>query len=158
MLGFLEVYDFLTGKVDWLAHALPIEGERAAEPTVGDLARDDVVTCGLTDLVGPIREQVTRSRYPFALVLSAGGVLLGRLRASALDCDPQLRADDVMEPGPSTVRPHRTAAGIAESLAEKELRWTIVTTPEGRLIGVAARGDLEAAVRAHQQEALPPSR
>jgi hypothetical protein len=50
-----------------------------------------------------------------------------------------------MEPGPSTVRPHKTAAGVAKDLADKELRWAIVTTPEGELIGVAARTELEAA-------------
>jgi CBS-domain-containing membrane protein len=132
--------------VDWLAHGLPIEGEHANEPTVGSLARDDVVTCGLDDAVGKVRERVRASPYPFALVVQAeAGVLLGRLRASTLDCDPTLRAAEVMEPGPSTVRPHKTAAGIAENLAEKELRWAIVTTPEGELIGVAARTELEAA-------------
>jgi hypothetical protein len=51
-----------------------------------------------------------------------------------------------MDPGPSTVRPHKTAQGVAENLAERDLRWAIVTSPEGELIGVAARVDLEAAV------------
>ena len=50
-----------------------------------------------------------------------------------------------MEPGPSTVRPHKTATTIGKSLAEKQLRWAIVTTPEGELIGVATRTELEAA-------------
>lgn len=104
-----------------------------------------MVICGLDDAVGRVREQVTASPYPFALVRSEAGVLLGRLRASMLDCDPTLRAADVMEPGPSTVRPHKTAAGVAKDLADKELRWAIVTTPEGELIGVAARTELEAA-------------
>ena len=111
---------------------------------MGQHAREDVVTCTLRDEVGRIRELVTASPYPFALVKSADGILLGRLRASMLDCDPELHAEDVMEPGPSTVRPHKTAAGIAEQLAEKELRWAIVTTPHGELIGVAARTELEA--------------
>jgi CBS domain-containing protein len=126
-------------------HQRPIEGEHAAEPTVGQFARDDVVTCTLEDAVGEVRRRVAGSPYPFALVRSASGVLLGRLRASMLDCDPELRADEVMEPGPSTVRPHKTAAGIAGDLAERDLRWAIVTTPEGELIGVAARSELEAA-------------
>ena len=139
------MYDYVAGKVDWLVHQRRVEGERAAEPTAGELARDDVVTCGLDDQVGSVRERVAASPYPFALVLSAGGVLLGRLRASMLDCDPSLRAQDVTEPGPSTVRPHKTAAGIAHDLAERDLRWAIVTTPEGELIGVAARAALEAA-------------
>jgi len=139
------VYDYTPGKVDWLAHARPIDGKRSGDPTVGDYARDDVITCRLADRVGPVREQVASSPYPFALVKSDSGVLLGRLRRSKLDCDPELRADEVMEPGPKTFRPHKTAAGIAEQLAERDLRWAIVTTPEGKLLGVAARADLEAA-------------
>jgi Mg/Co/Ni transporter MgtE len=126
-------------------HRHPIEGERADEPTVGAYARDDVVTCSLDDQVGPVRGQVDTSPYPFALVTSAKGILLGRLRASMLDCDPQLPAQDVMEPGPSTVRPHKTAAGVAATLAERDLRWAMVTTPGGELIGIAARAELEAA-------------
>jgi hypothetical protein len=125
-----------------------VEGERAGEPTVGDLAREDVITCALGDRVGPVREQVAGSPYPFALVLSDSRVLLGRLRSSMLECDPGLTAEQVMEPGPRTLRPHKTAAGIAEDLAQRELRWAIVTTPEGKLIGVAARAELEAAVSA----------
>jgi hypothetical protein len=140
----------VSGKVDWLVHQRPVEGERANEPTVGEYARDDVATCALGDRVGPVRERVASSPYPFALVKSAGGLLLGRLRASMLDCDPDLPAEDVMEPGPSTVRPHKTAAGVAHDLAERDLRWAIVTTPRGELIGVAIRSELEAAVSAAQ--------
>ena len=140
----------MAGKVDWLVHQRPVEGDRADEPTVGQYSRDDVVTCALRDRVGPVRELVASSRYPFALVKSAGGVLLGRLRASMLDCDPDLGAEEVMEPGPSTVRPHKTASGVARDLAERGLRWAIVTTPRGELIGVAARAELEAAAGAQQ--------
>ena len=50
-----------------------------------------------------------------------------------------------MELAPSTVRPHRSAKDIATQLGEKDLRWAIVTTPEGQLIGVASREDLEQA-------------
>ena len=135
----------MDGKVDWLAHQRPVEGERADEAKVGRYARNDVVTCTLKDQVGRVREQVAGSPYPFALVKSAGGVLLGRLRESMLDCDPGLPAEDVMEPGPWTVRPHKTAEGILHELVKRDLRWAIVTTPEGELIGVATRAELEAA-------------
>lgn len=107
------------------------------------------MTCSLHDPVGQIRDRVAASAYPFALVKSDGGVLLGRLRASRLDCDPELLAEVVMEPGPRTVRPHHTAVGIARQLADQELRWAIVTTPEGELIGVASRAELEAAAAAY---------
>jgi CBS-domain-containing membrane protein len=48
-----------------------------------------------------------------------------------------------MEPGPSTVRADTKAAELAEQLARQELNTAIVTTPEGRLIGVARRSELE---------------
>ena len=101
--------------------------------------------CGLDDRVGEVRERIERSPYGFALVVSQTGVLLGRVRHSVLDCDPALRAEEVMEPGPKTFRPHRPAGHVAKQLAEKGFRWAIVTDPEGRLIGVASRGDLELA-------------
>jgi hypothetical protein len=114
-------------------------------PKVGDSARDDVVTCALEAEVGGVGRRIESSPYPFGLVLSGGGVLLGRLRSSMLDCDPRLRADEVMEPGPKTFRPHLPAVAIAAELGKRGFRWAIVTTPEGELIGVAARADLEAA-------------
>jgi CBS domain-containing protein len=67
-----------------------------------------------------------------------------------LECDPNLPAEEVMEPGPSTVRPDRQAAGVAERLAKQDLRWAIVTDPEGRLLGAAARQDLERTAEADE--------
>ena len=135
----------MPGKVDWLAHNLSVEGEQGDLPTAGRLARDDVVTCRLDDRVGEVRERIAATGYGFALVTTAGGVLLGRLRGSTLDCDPGLRAEQVMEAGPSTVRPDTHAAELAKRLAGRDLRWAIVTNPEGRLLGVASREALEQA-------------
>jgi len=53
-------------------------------------------------------------------------------------------AEAIMEPGPSTVRADTLAAVLGPRLAERELRTAIVSTPEGRLIGVVTRSDLEA--------------
>src|SRR4051812_5330379 len=103
-LGFEHVYDYLSGKADWIARALPREGTQAADSRAVDFARKDVVTCRLGDRVGGVRERVKASPYGFALVVTAGGVLLGRLRGAALEDDPEASAESVMEPGPSTVR------------------------------------------------------
>ncbi|MEA2282760.1 MAG: hypothetical protein QOK21_3367 [Solirubrobacteraceae bacterium] len=87
-LGFERVYDYMPGKVDWLARGLPREGDKANEPRAVDFARQDVITCRLEDRVGAVRDRVEASPYGFALVLADGGVLLGRLRkAAALNCD-----------------------------------------------------------------------
>ena len=112
-------------------------------PTAGQMLRNDVVTCTLEDPVGEVKKRIADSRYGFALVTGADNVVLGRLRRSALDCDPDLRAEEVMEEGPSTTRPDKPARELASSLAERELRYAVITTPEGRLLGVACREDLE---------------
>jgi CBS domain-containing protein len=53
-------------------------------------------------------------------------------------------AEAVMEPGPTTVRADTLASELAERLTERDLKTAIVSTPEGRLIGVVTRTDLEA--------------
>src|SRR6266852_5720175 len=95
-LGFRRVYDYVPGKADWLAHNLPLEGAGAPEPTPGALARDDVATAGLEEPVGAVRERAARTHYGFALVTSPAGVVLGRLRRSALEGDPSAPAASVM--------------------------------------------------------------
>jgi hypothetical protein len=54
-LGFVDVYDYVPGKLDWLAHNLPVEGEQAGVATAGRLARDDAATCRLEEPVGEVR-------------------------------------------------------------------------------------------------------
>ena len=133
----------MPGKTDWSARGLPIEGDDASAAAVGSISRDDVVTCGLTDPVGEVRARVEASPYRFGLAVTGERVLLGRLRGSALrDAPDESPAEAIMEPGPSTVRPDLPAADVAQSLAEADLQTALVSTPEGRLIGVARRSEL----------------
>ena len=105
--------------------------------------RDDAALCRPTDPIAAVRESIERSPYPFALVTSDDGTVLGRAPASALDPASERPVFDVAEPGPKTFRPHAAADKVAGFLADKGLRWAIVTTPEGRFLGVASREDLE---------------
>jgi CBS domain-containing protein len=132
----------MPGKVDWMARGLPLEGDKAGEPRAIDVAARDVVTCGLQDTMGAVRERVAQSRYGFAFVVSEDGVLLGRLRKAALEGDPAARADDVMEPGPSTSRPDTPPAELLAKLDRGQLRTAVLTDPDGRLLGVVRRDDL----------------
>jgi CBS domain-containing protein len=132
------------GKVDWLARSLPTEGDEADKPRVGALARDDVVTCALDARVAELRESIEDSSYGFALVVWSDGTLLGRVRSSQIrDADDDATAEQVMQPGPSTVRPDLTEDELRKRLDEKDLKTSLVSTPEGRLIGVVTRAQLD---------------
>ena len=129
--------------MDWLARALPTEGSEAAVPRVKDALREDVVTCGLDERVHEVMSRVEASPYGFALATSASGILLGRLRRSRCEGKYESRVDEVMEEGPSTVRPDTHAEDLARRLRDRDLRTAVVTTPEGRLLGVVRRSELE---------------
>jgi hypothetical protein len=114
-LGFEHVHDYVPGKADWLAHNLPLE-LRPELVTAGQLARTDIVTCRLTDTIGDVAARIADSAYGFALVTTKTGVLLGRLRASALNITPDTPTEQAMENGPSTVRPDTPADELVRRL------------------------------------------
>lgn len=114
-LGFEHVYDHATGEAEtgWRADS------RATGPPqqtrADDLLRSDVPTCGIEERVGSVRERVDRSGYDFCPVVNDTNVLFGRLRRVALEGDPEARAGEVMEAGPSTVRPSRSLRDLLSS-------------------------------------------
>lgn len=142
-LGHQDVLDYMPGKVDWMARGLPVEGTKADEPRVADLARQDIVTCEPADTVQDARDRVARSPYGFALVLDANRVVLGRIRKAALAGSAHARVEDLMEPGPSTTRPHTAPAVLLERLRRADLWTAVLTDPDGRLTGVVRRSDLD---------------
>jgi Mg/Co/Ni transporter MgtE len=149
-LGFTRVYDYAAGKVDWLARGLPAEGADADLPSAGSLARQDVATCTLDSTAGEALAAIAGSPYGFALVVSPGGVLLGRVRRSALQGRAAHdRIESVMEPGPSTIRPHETPTELRDRLRSSSVQTLVVTRPDGSLIGVVRRDDV--------QESQPPT-
>ena len=142
-MGFTRVHDYAFGKVDWLAHGLPAEGAHADWPTAGRLARRDAVTCSIEDRARDVLERVVASPYGFALVLSPAGVLLGRVRRSALETAAEADGiESIIEPGPSTIRAHLTSDELRERLDASSVRTLVVTTPGGVLVGVVRRDDI----------------
>jgi rhodanese-related sulfurtransferase len=141
LLGF-DVYDYALSKVDWMAHGLLMEGTAATRPTALSLVRRDVVTCALDDTAEGIKRRIDASPYGFALVLT-DRVVLGRVRCSHLDDAPaDASAEELMEPGPSTTRPHTDLGKLEGQFQRSATKTAILTTPEGELIGVVRRGDL----------------
>jgi Mg/Co/Ni transporter MgtE len=142
-MGFTRVHDYAPGKVDWLAHGLPAEGAHADRLTAGRLARRDAATCSIDDQASDVLERVAASPYRFALVLSPAGVLLGRVRRSVLETAADADGiEPIIEPGPSTIRPHLTSDELRERLEDSFVRTLVVTTPGGALLGVVSRDDI----------------
>ncbi len=142
-LGFGEVYDYVAGEADWFASGLPREGRDAAIPRAGDVARRDVPTCGPNDRVGEVRERVRAARWDECLVVNGERVVLGRLRGTALAREAETPVEQAMEAGPTTIRPDTRLADITERLRAKDVATVVVTTSDGRLVGLLKRGDAE---------------
>ncbi len=142
-LGFGEVYDYVGSKMDWMGAGLPWEGALADGPTLGSLADPKVATCGLDDTVGAVRAPA--GGPPFCLVIDERRVVLGLVRAEALDLDAARPVVEVMQEGPSTYRPHVPAAEAAERLKRHPQAYFVVTTLDGRLVGVTDAATVRAA-------------
>ncbi len=135
---------------DWLASGLPTEGGKAHTPRVGPIARQDVPTCALGDRVRDVRDRVRAAGGDECLVLNDDRVVLGRLSAAALEGDPEAVVADAMEPGPTTVRPDERLATLLQSLREEDVDRMIVTTSDGRLVGIADRETIERELARHE--------
>ncbi len=142
-LGFTRVYDYVGGKADWLAAALPTEGRLADKTTAGDVARKDDCACHLGDLLGDVVKRLRTAGKDACIVVDDHHVVLGRVRGRALEGDPNASMEDVMRPGPSTIRPDTSLESVVQTLRDGNVTNTLVTDPAGRLIGTIYLEDAE---------------
>lgn len=134
VLGFVEVYDYTGSKVEWLAQGLPVEGELHPEDRAGALADPAVPTCGPDDICSDI---LNGDDTGLVVVVGRGDVVLGTLRREA--CSLAVPARVAMEPGPATVRPSIDRWELAKSMDDDGQDHVLVTTLDGRLIGLLTR-------------------
>ena len=142
-MGFTQVYDYEHGKRDWGSFGLPREGTITQEPTAGDAARRDVPTCALDDDLGAVRERVRAAGWDTCIVVNEMHVVLGRLGRSALRRDDEASVEDAMTEGPSTVRPSIGVSALLDRMRSKGLTSFLITTSDGRLVGLVLRDGLE---------------
>ncbi len=143
VLGFSEVYDYAPSKVDWFAAGFPMEGELASVPTVSDVVRRDVPTCTPEDKVGEARGRVRGTGWDRCVVVNGEQVVLGLLREKDLTSDPTATAEEVMRPGPTTVRPDTLVGKMVERMQKRGTASVLVTTPDGALVGLLYREEAE---------------
>jgi len=141
------VYDYVDGKLDWMAAGLPTEGTNAKLPRAGSTARKDVPTCGLKDRLADVRDRVRAQGWDSVVVVNEEGVVLGLLRSAELEKDADLLIERAMRPGPSTFRPYVSLHEMAHFMVEHKLENAPVTTSDGRLVGLLLQTDVEAAMK-----------
>jgi rhodanese-related sulfurtransferase/CBS domain-containing protein len=141
-LGFTEVYDYRTGKQDWIGAGLPTEGTNTQRPRLVDVVRRDVPTCSLGERLGDVRDRAIAAGWDACVVVSHDRVVLGLLRAKELQADPQLLVERVMRPGPSTYRPFVSVEEMRRTMTERNLESSPVTTSDGKLVGLVRKQDV----------------
>jgi len=142
-MGFQQVYDYEDGKRDWGSFGLPREGTKTEDPNGGELARRDVPTCTLDDDLAQIRTSVRASGWDTCIVVTAEGVVLGRLGHKAIGADDDQTVEQAMTEGPSTVRPSIGARALLQRMQENNLTSFPVTTADGKLVGLVLRQETE---------------
>jgi CBS domain-containing protein len=138
-MGFTRVYDYVAGKKDWGSYGLPHEGTNVPARLAGDVADRDVPTCSLADRLSEVRERVRDAGWDTCIVVNEHRVVLGRLGRKAIAADSDETVEEAMTEGPSTVRPSIGADALLERIRERNLRSYLVTTPDGRLVGLVRR-------------------
>ena len=138
------MYDYKAGKQDWMGAGLPTEGTNAQRPRLVDVLRRDVPTCSLDERLGDVRDRAVAAGWDACVVVSEGRVVLGLLRAKELDADPDLLAEQVMRPGPSTYRPFVSVQEMQRTMTERNMESSPVTTSDGKLVGLVRRQDIGA--------------
>ena len=144
VLGFKKVYDFVDGKIEWISHRLPVEGTGPHFAVAGEIAdRDAVLACRIGDRVGDVAHQLDTVPHDYCVVLNDHDIVLGRLRQKDLRGADDTTVEQVMEPGPTTVRATEPAKPLLERMRTKNVPAVIVTTNKGRLVGAATQEALE---------------
>ena len=135
--GFPEVYDYTESKVAWLAMHLPYEGTVPVGERAGRLARPPATCAPNVDLADLPRA----GPGDVVLVVDDDQRVLGALRPDDVRTGDRA-ALDVAQPGPTSVRPSITADELARSMDEGGETYVVVSTLDGRLVGVVERDDL----------------
>lgn len=135
-LGFERVYDYVGGIADWKAAGLPVEGSRPRSLRVADATTERAPTCDVGEKVGEVRDRAQAAGWDTCVVVAGDSVVVGRLRAPAWDTKVEATVGEVMEPGPTTVRPDAALEPLVGRMRKKSTPQVLVTDPQGVLVGV----------------------
>ena len=128
-----------------------MEGTGPFRSVAGQVLTSVAATCGPDALAGQIRPLLGAN--PFCVVVNEHGIVLGRVRPKDLPAEDDARVAEFMQLGPATVQRREELSGLVERMRKKGVRYILVTTPKGELLGYLDREDAErrlaGAMRAH---------
>jgi Mg/Co/Ni transporter MgtE len=104
-----------------------------------------VPTCTLNEQLAQVRERVRAAGWNTCIVVNEERVVLGRLGRRAVAGDSDESVEEAMSLGPNTVRPSIGTDALLERMRARNLSSYLVTTPDGRLVGLVRTDDLETA-------------
>ena len=93
-----------------------------------------------------MRERLGASSFDRCVVVSNQGFVLGLLRERELATELEATAEEAIRNGPATFRPDEPVEKMAKRMGERGASAVLVTTPDGRLVGLLYRDDAEHAV------------
>jgi Mg/Co/Ni transporter MgtE len=95
-----------------------------------------------------VRDRIADEGWNVCVVVNDTRVVLGILRAEQLEKETTDVVEQVMSPGPGTFRPHVPIEEMAHYMTHHKLESSLITTSDGRLVGVLNQED--AARAAHE--------
>ena len=138
-MGFDQVFDYEAGKIDWLAYGLPVEEEIENAPLVINQMERQVPKCRLRHSAGEAKQRAEQLGLNLCPVVNEQDIVLGLLRKDAWNDDPTSTAERLMESAPTTLRPYYPAEDATELLDQKGADAILVTSSDGKLMGVFKR-------------------
>ena len=130
-LGY-TVSDYTAGKADWIAAGRNTVRAQLSPLRAIDAIEREVATCSPEALIADLNREMSDH-----IVVNEERVVLGRVRKAVLARSaPDLTVEQVMEPGPATIRADANVEQTHERLRQHRVLDILVTTPEGQLLGV----------------------
>jgi predicted transcriptional regulator len=112
--------------------------------TVGKLVHADVPVCRLDEKLSELEQRLAPTRWSECVVANEPGIVLGLVRKSMWEgAATETTAEQVMEPAPITFRPYVRRDELVPHMQQKKMKTALVTTADGKLVGLLRRKDVE---------------
>lgn len=111
---------------------------------LGKLAHREVPVCRVDEKVADLGQRLQPSNWRECVVVNDSNVILGLIRKALWDgVNSDLLVEQAMELSPATFRPHVRADEMLTYMQKKKMKTVLVSTSDGKLVGLVRRKDLE---------------